>query len=58
MIDLPEILKRTAVDCLLEEDNLSVRYFILRDVLGKNENDSSIESETRAFNTKKKFSRI
>jgi hypothetical protein len=35
-------LKESPVDWLLEENNPSVRYFTLRDVLGKHENDPKV----------------
>ena len=42
MIDWSKILKESPIDWLLEETNPSVRYFTLRDILGKSENDPRV----------------
>jgi len=42
-------LKENSVDWLLEETNPSVRYFTLRDVLGKSENDPQVVAAKRAI---------
>lgn len=43
------ILKENLIDWLLEESNPSVRYFTLRDILGKSENDSEAEAAKKAI---------
>jgi hypothetical protein len=42
MIEWPKILKETPIDWLLEAANPSIRYFTLRDILGKSENDTQV----------------
>lgn len=42
MINWTKILKESPTEWLLEEANPSVRYFTLRDVLGKNEEDAQV----------------
>jgi hypothetical protein len=37
MVDWQKIMKESPIDWLLEESNPSIRYFALRDILGKNE---------------------
>jgi len=39
-----EILKTSPIEWLLEEENPSVRYFTLSDILGKKENDSELQA--------------
>lgn len=43
------ILKENLIDWLLEESNPSVRYFTLRDILGKSENDSEAEAAKKSY---------
>lgn len=43
------VLKRDPTEWLLGEDNPSVRYFTLRDVLEKSENDSDVEKSRKAI---------
>jgi hypothetical protein len=49
MVNWNAILKESPVDWLLEEENPSVRYFTLRDILGKNEKDSEVATAKRAI---------
>jgi len=49
MIDWSEILKESPIDWLLEEANPSVRYFTLRDILGKSESDPQVAAAKRAI---------
>jgi len=44
-----EILKESPIDWLLEESNPSVRYFTLRDILGKSEKDHQVVAAKRAI---------
>ncbi|NWG11483.1 hypothetical protein HXY33_07060 [Candidatus Bathyarchaeota archaeon] len=44
MINWAKIVKESPIDWLLEETNPSVRYFTLRDVLGKNEKDTQMKA--------------
>jgi len=44
-----EILKESPIDWLLEWDSPSVRYFALRDVLGKSENDPQVTAANKAI---------
>jgi hypothetical protein len=41
-LTLKELLKGSTLNWLLEDDNPSVRYFTLRDILGRSENDSQV----------------
>ena len=49
MIDWSKILKKGPIDWLLEETNPSVRYFTLRDILDKDENDSQVVAAKQAI---------
>ncbi len=49
MIDRPKIPKKSPIDWLLEESNPSVRYFTLRDIVGKPEDDDELIAARRAI---------
>lgn len=49
MKDWNEILKKNSLDWLLEPSNPSVRYFVLRDLLDKDENDSEVIATKKAI---------
>ena len=49
MIDRPNTLRKSLVDWLLEESNPSVRYFALRDIVGKPEDDDELIAARRAI---------
>jgi hypothetical protein len=49
MVNWKAILQESPVDYLLEEDNPSVRYFTLRDILGKEERDSKVTAAKHAI---------
>ncbi len=49
MIDWACVLKQSPIDWLLEKANPSVRYFTLRDVLGKSEDDPQVRAAKRAI---------
>ncbi len=49
MIDWSEILKESPIDWLLEEANPAVRYFALRDILGKKGDDPQVLAAKRAI---------
>jgi hypothetical protein len=42
MIEWSKISKEGPIDWLLEKSNLSVRYFAMRDILGKPEDDNEV----------------
>jgi len=42
MVDWSKILEKSPIDWLLDKANPSVRYFTLRDILSKSENDPQI----------------
>jgi len=58
MIKLSEILKESPIDWLLEEANPSVRYFTLRDILGKSESDPQMAASKRAISESQVVKRI
>jgi hypothetical protein len=43
LINWQKLSKESPIEWLLEETNPSVRYFALRDVLGKNENNPKLQ---------------
>jgi len=49
--DWQRMLKESPIEWLLEEENPSVRYFTLRDILGKGENDAQVISARRAISS-------
>jgi hypothetical protein len=49
MVEWGKILKESPIDWLLEKTNPSVRYFTLRDILDKAENDSQTVAAKRAI---------
>jgi hypothetical protein len=49
IINFSKILKEAPIGWLLEETNPPVRYFTLRDVLGKGENDPQVVTAKRAI---------
>jgi len=58
MISWQTLLKESPVDWLLEESNPSVRYFTLRDILGKREDDPQVIAAKRAISRSKVVSKI
>jgi hypothetical protein len=58
MLNWKELLKESPIDWLLEEANPSVRYFTLRDILGKSENDTQLTATKRAIPKSKIVKRI
>jgi len=53
-----QVLKKSPLDWLLEETNPSVRYFTLRDILGKNEFDPQVLAAKRAITKSELVKRI
>ncbi len=49
MFDWQLVLKESPIDWLLEATNPSVRYFTLRDILGRDESDSQVVAAKRAI---------
>jgi hypothetical protein len=49
MVNWKAILQESPIDYLLEEDNPSVRYFTLRDILGKEDRDSEVTAAKHAI---------
>jgi hypothetical protein len=49
MIDWSRIFRESPVDWLLENANPSVRYFTLRDILGKSEEDAEVTATRKAI---------
>lgn len=49
MIEWIKILKECPIDWLLEKTNPSIQYFTLRDILGKDENDSQVATAKQAI---------
>ena len=49
MVNWKAILQESPIDYLLEEDTPSVRYFTLRDILGKEERDSEVTAAKHAI---------
>lgn len=49
MFEMPENLEGSSIQWLLEEANPSIRYFALRDILGKDENDSQVVAAKQAI---------
>lgn len=49
MIDWLKVFRESPIDWLLERSNPSVRYFTLRDILGKPENDLEVMDAKRAI---------
>jgi hypothetical protein len=43
MIEWSRVLEESPIDWLLEESNPSVRYFAMRDILGRSEDDNEVE---------------
>jgi len=58
MGDQLQLFKESLLDWLLEETNSSVRYFTLRDLLGKGEDDSQVMAAKQAVSTSKVVQRI
>jgi len=53
-----EILKTSPIGWLLEEENPSVRYFALRDLLDRKEDDSELQAAKAAIPTSKLIAKI
>jgi hypothetical protein len=49
MVNWASVLKQSPIDWLLEKANPSVRYFTLRDVLGRSEDDPQVLTAKRAI---------
>lgn len=49
MVDWQKIIKESPIDWLLEESNPSIRYFALRDILGKNEKHPQVIAAKQAI---------
>lgn len=58
MIDWKNILKESPINWLLEKTEPSVRYFTLRDVLGKNEDDPELATAKHAIPESRVVKRI
>jgi hypothetical protein len=58
MISFSKILKEAPIGWLLEETNPSVRYFTLRDILGKVENDPQVMAARHAISGSQVVKRI
>jgi len=58
MIEWSKILKESPVDWLLEKTNPSVRYFTLRDILEKDENDNHVVVAKNAIPASKVIKKI
>jgi len=58
MMDWLEILKESLLDWLLEKTNPSIRYFTLRDILGKGEDDPQVVAAKQAISISKVVKRI
>jgi len=49
MVDWSKILEKSPIDWLLDKANPPVRYFTLRDILGKSENDPQVTAAKQAI---------
>lgn len=58
LVDWSVIYKKGPIDWLLEEDNPSVRYFTLRDILGRSENDPEVTAAKQAIPESKVVKKI
>ena len=58
MSDQPQLYKESLLDWLLEETNPSVRYFTLRDLLGKGEEDPQVMAAKQTVSASKVVQRI
>jgi len=58
MVDWVKLLKEGPIDWLLEETNPSVRYFTLRGILGKSEDDPQVAAAKRAIPESKVVEKI
>lgn len=58
MVSWQSLLKESPIEWLLEESNLSVRYFTLRDVLGKSGNDPQVVAAKRVIPQSKVVNKI
>jgi hypothetical protein len=58
MINFSKILKEAPIGWLLEETNPSVRYFTLRDILGKGRNDPQVVAAKHAISESQVVKRI
>jgi len=58
LIDWSDISKKSPIAWLLEEDNPSVRYFTLRDVLSRSENDPEVTAAKQAISESKVVKKI
>jgi hypothetical protein len=58
MIDWAKISRENPVEWLLEKVNPSIRYFTLRDIFGKSENDPQLIAAKRAISESKILTRI
>jgi hypothetical protein len=58
MLEWSKILEGSPIEWLLEESNPSVRYFTLRDILGKDENGSQVVAAKRAISESEVVKRI
>jgi len=52
------LLGKKAIDWLLEEENPSIRYFALRDLLNKRETDPEVQATRKAITNSKLLTRI
>jgi len=58
MIEWNKLLKESPIQWLLEEENPSIRYFTLKDILGKNETDAEVIAAKRAIPSSKLIGKI
>jgi hypothetical protein len=58
MFDWKKILSESPIDWLLEESNPSVRYFTLRDILSRSENDTQVLAAKKAISESRLVGRI
>lgn len=58
LVNWAEIMRETPIDWLLEQSNPSVRYFTLRDVLGKRQEDTQAVSAKRKISESPLLKRI
>jgi hypothetical protein len=58
MFDWPKILKESPIDWLLEKANPSGRYFTLRDILDKDENDNQVVGAKKSIPESKVIKKI
>jgi hypothetical protein len=58
MLNWSRILKESPLDWLLDESNPSVRYFTLRDILGKSGNEPQMMAAKQAISESQILKRI